>query len=125
MNLKLPTLATLGLSLLAGVLVVLNVTAFGFGQPWLIGTTLALTFLAALGISPLTGASFKAALHLSNGISNAIAAALVALQLGLSTVTMSTGVHAILAGCITLLAGLGFAPAVLPTPVPVARKVLP
>ena len=118
-----PSVETVVLSCVAGILVVLNVTTFGFGQPWLVGTTIALTFLAGLGISPLTGVSFKAALHLPNGVSNVIAAALGALQLGLFTVPMSTGVHAVLAGVITLLAGLGFAPAVVPAVVTKAKRV--
>ena len=114
LKLKLPAPITVALSAIAGALVTLNVTTFHLGQPWVTGITVAITALAAFGISPLTGPALIAALHLPQKIVNIIAAGLMATQLALQTVTMSTTAHAIVAGVITLLAGLGFAPSVDP-----------
>jgi len=53
------------LSLVAGVLAVLNQTSFDLVQPWKTALTVALVFLTGLGISPLTGPAFRNAFEVS------------------------------------------------------------
>jgi hypothetical protein len=109
-KLNLPTGLTVVLSAIAGVLVAFNTASFGFATDWRTGITIGLTILAAWGISPLTGAAFRAILHLSNAVSTVIAAALGALQVIFLQVNMSTGLHGLIAGVLAFAAGLGFAP---------------
>ncbi len=115
MSLKLPTWATTALSLVAGALTVLNQTTFDLGSPWKVGLSVALVYLTGLGISPLVGNAFRNALGLSHGASVAISAVLSAAVLIITSVHMSTGLHAALVGIITVLAGVGFGPALAPT----------
>jgi hypothetical protein len=108
-GLNLPTWFTTGLSLLAGALSVLNQTTFGFPAPWGTSLTIALLFLSGLGISPLVGARFQNALHLSPRLSLAISTALAAAGAAALTIDDKTA-RAIVVGILTFLAGLGFGP---------------
>lgn len=110
MKLNTPTLQTIVLSVAFAILSVLNSTTLHLGAPWTTYITVALVFIAGLGISPLTGAAFRSILHLSNGASNLIAAATAAATLAATTIDTSSPVHAVIVGVLTLLAGLGFAP---------------
>lgn len=108
MKLNLPTWATTALALLAGLASVLNQTTFGFIQPWKSALTVGLVLVAGLGIGPLTGQAFRAALHLSQNVNTLIAAVLAAATVATTTLSLSTPLHAVLAGVLTVLAGLGF-----------------
>lgn len=105
---RLPTAVTVGLALLAGLITVLNTTTFGFVAPWKAVLTVALVFIAGLGIGPLTGAGFRNALHIPQNLNVIISAAIAAATIGSTTIGMSTAAHAIVAGVLTVLAGLGF-----------------
>lgn len=100
--------ATVVLSLVAGALAVLNQTTFDFGGQWHQVVTVSLVFLAGLGITPLTGAAFKNALHLPHAAAVIITGVFVAMQAVQLDISMSPAVHAVLAGVIVILAGLGF-----------------
>lgn len=116
MKLNLPTTLTVVLSAIAGVAVAFVASGIIVVEgEWKTYLETGLTILALVGISPLTGAAFKAVLHLSNGVSGAIAFALAALQVVLAQVHMGAGVHGLLAGIIAFAAGLGFAPLASPT----------
>ncbi len=125
MNLKLnlPTAATLILSAAAGVVIAFVGSHIIVLEPqWVHGVEVGVTILALFGISPLTGASFRAILHLSNAVATLIAAALGVLVILLAEVHMSLALHGILAGVVVFAAGLGFAPAVLPAILPTPVK---
>ena len=126
-SLTIPSWASTVLSLIAGALAVLNQVTFGFGSPWQPYVTVALVFLAGLGISPLVGAQFRAALHLSHAASLVIAAVLAAVTLALTTLHVSAGLQGILGGVLTFLVGIGFAPGavVAPTPGPAPQPAPP
>lgn len=102
------TYATLVASLIAGVLAVLNQTTFVLQNPWHEIVTYGLIFLAGFGITPLIGSAFQNAIHLPHVVTAGITSALVVLQGILSTVSLNGSVHAIIAGVIVVLAGLGF-----------------
>ncbi len=108
---NLPSKASLVLSVLAGVLAVLNAVVFHVGSDWSAWINAALVFLAGIGISPLVGPAFRAALHLSPVVSLFLSAGISALTVGLSTLHMSSALHAVIAAALAFLAGLGFGPA--------------
>jgi hypothetical protein len=118
MRLNIPTAVALVLSLVAGVLAVLNVTTFQFTQPWHNDITVALVFLAAIGISPLVGPYFRNALHLTAAASVVITAVLMAASAAITTLNLSTDAKGIIVGILTFLAGIGFGPATGPVPAP-------
>ena len=122
MKLNLPTQLTVLLSAVAGVLVAFNTASFGFASTWTTAITIGLTILAAWGISPLTGVAFRAILHLSNGVSVAIAGVLGALQVVLLQVSIDMTLRGILTGVIAFAAGLGFAPSLNLVVVPPASR---
>ncbi len=122
MKLNLPTWLTLAFSAGAGVVVAFvasNIIVLESG--WSEGVQIGLTIIAAWGISPLTGAAFRAILHLSNGVSVAIAGALGALQIVFLEVHMSLGLHGLIAGVLAFAAGLGFAPSISLVTPPAAK----
>jgi hypothetical protein len=121
-KLNTPTQLTVIFSAAAGILVAFNTASFGFASDWTTSITIALTILAAWGISPLTGVAFRAILHLSNGVSVVIAAGLGALQVIFLQVSMGATLHGILAGVIAFAAGLGFAPSISLLVVPPAQR---
>lgn len=111
MKLNIPTSLTVVLSAIAGVIVAfVSSGIIVLEAPWSEAAQVSLTVLAAWGISPLTGAAFRAILHLTNGISTVIAATLGGLQVVFMQVHMSTALHGLLAGVLAFAAGLGFAP---------------
>jgi hypothetical protein len=108
--LKLPSWASVSLGLVAGAAAVLNELAFSFTAEWRSFISVGLIFLAGLGIAPLVGSSFRAALHLSQTTSLFLTSALGALALGIHTLNISEGVRGILQGILTFAAAVGFAP---------------
>jgi hypothetical protein len=117
-KLNLPSWATVTLGAIAGILAVLNETVFSAGATWGAYITIALIFLAGLGISPLVGPAFRSALHLSAAVSILISSGLAALALALTTIHMSSALHAILGAALAFASALGFAPAVTPAVLP-------
>lgn len=112
MKLQLPSWLTTALGALAGVLAILNQTTLHAGSSWSGYITVALVFLAGLGISPLVGEKFQSAVHLSPKVGIVISSALAALAVALGTLNVSAGVKGIIQGVIVFAAALGFAPAV-------------
>lgn len=116
MKFNLPSAATVVLSLIAGFLVVLSSTSLGFSEPVKQGVLLVLIFLSAEGISPLTGASFRSALHLPPIVSNTIGALLAVLAVASTQLSgLSSAAHAVIEAVLVITAGLGFAPTILST----------
>jgi hypothetical protein len=107
----LPTIAVVILGLLLGVAQVLNELVLEASSEWHAYIAIILVFFAAIGISPLVGSAFRAALHLPLWASNILSALMAAAVLALSTVHMSNLAHAIVAAVLTVFAALGFAPA--------------
>lgn len=110
LNIKLPTKATLILSIIATGLAVLNETSFGFGPTWAAGVLIALGLLSALGISRLTGEQFRSIIDLTNAEASSVSAVLAALALWAKSATLSTTWHAIISGVIVIASGLLFGP---------------
>jgi hypothetical protein len=111
-SLKLPSWATTIFGLAAGVLAILNETTFGFNPTWRGYASVILIFLAGLGISPLVGSAFRAALHISTAVGLIISSALAALALAVHTFNLSSGLRGVLQGVLAFAAAIGFAPAV-------------
>jgi hypothetical protein len=110
MKLQLPSWATTVGGLFTGVLAVLNQTTFSFSAPWQVYITIALFFLSGIGISPLVGPAFRAALHITTKVSLVISSALGAAALAATTLSISSGAKGVILGVLTFLAALGFAP---------------
>jgi hypothetical protein len=111
-SLKLPSWATTALGALAGVLAILNQTVFHAGSPWSAYITIALVFLAALGISPLVGEKFRSAVHVSPKVGIIVSAFLAALAVAMTTLSVSAGVKGVIQGVLVFFGALGYAPAV-------------
>jgi hypothetical protein len=118
MKLNIPSWATTILSLIAGGLAILNQVSFGFGSPWGVYVTLALVALAGLGISPLVGAQFRSALHLSHSASLVITSIVTTAGVAVTTLSISPTAKGIVVGILAFLAGVGFAPGPQPAPAP-------
>lgn len=103
-----PSIATLVLGLIAGVLTVLVHNTFGIAAPWTNYAAITLVFLSALGISPLVGSAFKNALHLPPAASLIITAALTAAAVGATQISLSPDTVGIVQGVIAFLSALGF-----------------
>lgn len=108
LQLKLPSWATIALGVGAAVLNALNTITFGFGPPWKEAVTVGLFFLTGLGISPLIGAAFRNALHLSHNVVVFLTASTATLGVVIQTFSMSTDLKGILIGVITLVDGVVF-----------------
>lgn len=117
-----PTVAAVVLSLVAGGLQVINEVVLEASPQWHSYIAIILVFLAGIGISPLVGSAFRAALHLPPWAGYLISAALAAAVLALSTVGMSNAAHAVIAAVVTIFAALGFAPSSLPVAAPEAAR---
>lgn len=129
MTLKLSSLDSyigLALSIVAAVLTVLNITTFGFEQPWKSLITYGLPAIAAFGIAPITSAKLDTLLHLSAkavvGLSSLVGVAIAAVQ-SFGWPQTTTG---IVTGVLTLIGGVLFGTAVItpapaPTPTPAAK----
>jgi hypothetical protein len=116
-----PTIAAVVLGLIAGALQVINEVVLEASSQWHAYITVLLVFASGVGISPLVGAAFRAALHLPPWAAYIISAAMAAAVLALSTVAMGSLAHAIIAAALTVLAALGFAPGPIAVP-PVLKK---
>lgn len=118
-KLKLPTWATVGLSAVAGVLSVLNLTVFGLDPIWQELVTVGLAALAVLGISPLTGPALQNVLHISHAVALAAAGVFATATVGVSTSSLDGTTKNIIAAVLTVLGGVLIGPSVEPTVVPV------
>lgn len=118
-KLKLPTWLTVGLSVVAGVLSVLNLTVFGFDPVYQELVTVGLAALAVLGISPLTGDALQNVLHISHAAALAAAGAFATATVAVSTSGIDPTVKNVVAAVLTLLGGVLVGPGVVQQPVPV------
>ena len=104
-----PTIVALILSLIAGALqVVLSVHVFDIPAQWNEKARVLLIFFAGVGISPLVGHAFYAALKLPEWVTHLASASLAAVATAVTTLTLSTTLVAVLTGVLTVAAGLGF-----------------
>lgn len=122
-KLNLPSWVVVGLGLLAGIAeyVVLNVPIV---QPWKTGAAVVVLMIGGLGISPLMGAAFTNALHISHNLAQLITAAVTALGLAVTTLSMSSELKGVLVGLLAFLATVGFGSTgitALRTPPPAVR----
>lgn len=122
-RLRIPTWATIALSVLAGVLSVLNITSFGFVAPWQNLVAVGLAALAALGIAPLTGPSLQTALHISHALALSLASLVSTAVVAVTTLSIDQTAKGIIAGVLTLLAGVLFGPAGGAAPAPAPASV--
>jgi uncharacterized membrane protein len=111
LTIGLPTVVATVLSLLAGAFQVFLVSnLFAVPPAWREMGIVVLVFFAGIGINPLVGHSFYAALKLKPGIANLIAALLAAATTATTTLTLPPLTQAIILGVLTVAAGLGFQP---------------
>ena len=116
-SIGLPKLATLILALIGGVAQVVNYSVISAGTQLHALLALAIYFLIAVGIPPLTGLAFKGALHLPAWASYLLGALLGVAMLAIGTVHMSGTVKEWISTVITVLSALGFSAQVVPVPV--------
>ena len=121
LKINIPSGLAVILAVLAGFLQVLNQTTYGFAAPWHTLVTYVLVVLSAVGISPLVGTAFRQALanalHVSGTVFTILTVIAMAVTAALQTFTLDSTTYGILAGIVTVLAGLGFGPnAVAPPP---------
>jgi hypothetical protein len=115
---KLPPQVRIILVLAASVLMVANQLWFSAGSRWGGYITVALTFLAGIGVHALKQDQFQELLKKLipaawlTSVHTTIAAAVAAGTLALTSNHWSKGVHALLAGVVALLVGLGFGPGI-------------
>lgn len=114
---KLDSYAGLGLSIVAAVLMTLNITTFGFAQPWHSLILYGLPAIAAFGIAPITSTKLDTLLHLSSkevvGLSTLLGIAVAAVQ----TFGWATNTVGVVTGVLTLIGGVLFG-TIIPVPVP-------
>lgn len=113
----------LALSIVAAVLTVLNITTFGFQQPWHSLITYGLPAIAAFGIAPITSAKLDTLLHLSSkmvvGLTALVGIGIAAVQ----TFGWPQTTTGIVTGVLTLIGGVLFGTGVIappPTPTHIA-----
>ena len=122
-NIGMPTVVAVVLGLLAGVASVINEVVLQASTQWHAYIAILLVFASGVGISPLVGPAFRAALHLPVWAGYLVSAGMAAAVLGLSSVQMGSLPHAIIAAVLTVLSALGFAPStVTVAPVPPVAK---
>ncbi len=113
-KLNLPSSLAVILSLVAGVLEVLNQVTFGFPAPWHTFTTYGLLVLAMVGISPLVGTAFRQALtnafHVSGVLFTVLSIVTMAIAAAVTTFSIDSTWKGILLGIVAVLGGLGFGP---------------
>ena len=122
-----PTIAVVVLGLLLGAASVVNEVVLKASSQWHAYILILLVLGAGVGVSPLIGPAFRAALHLPVWAGYVVGAVMAAALLALSTVTMSSLAHAVIAAVLTVLSALGFAPStvpVVPAVVPVAKRAV-
>jgi hypothetical protein len=110
MTLKLPSWVAVTLGLIAGILAILNEVTFGLDAELRGYVSIVLVFLVGLGITPLVGPAFRAALHLSQTVSLFISTGLAALALAIHTLNVTEGVRSVLQFVLVFAAAIGFAP---------------
>jgi hypothetical protein len=122
---KVPTWFSIALSVLAGVLQLLNLTTFGFAPTWQELVTVGVSALAAVGIAPLTGPALQTVLHISHAASLSLASLFATASVAVTTVSgldqtakgLIVGVLALIGG--VLFGGAGPSVPVVPPPAPV------
>lgn len=124
-RLRIPSGAAIALSVIAGVLSLLNVTTFGFAAPWQNLVTIGLTALAGIGIAPLTGAKLLNALHVSHALALSLASIFATASVAVTTLSIDQTAKGIIIGVLTLLAGVLFGPSDGPAPAAPAPAVPP
>lgn len=112
-----PTLAAVILACVGGVAQVINYSVVDASTQLHAAIAVGLLFLTGIGIPPITGSAFRAALHLPAWASYVISAAISAAMLALTTMHMAAGAHEAIAASLNVLSALGFSPAVEPVPV--------
>ena len=115
-----PTAAAGVLALVGGILQVVNYSVVSAGSQLHSAIAVIILFLISLGITPLVGVKFRAALHLPSGVSYVVTAVVSAGGLALLTISMPKTTHEIIAAALTVLAALGFSASAEPVPVPPA-----
>lgn len=122
-RLQAPAWVTTALGLAAGLLSALNLAVFGFASPWHIYVSLALLFVGSLGVGPLLGEKFRAALHIPMNVSIMITAAITVLATGVTAISgLDADAKAVLVGLLTTLSYLGFAPIAPPVAAKARRR---
>lgn len=121
MNIGLPSIATTIAGAVLAVLVALNDQVFHLGHAWAAGLNIAIVWAGVLGISVVTGAAFRAAVHVSQGVAAAIATTLTVIQLALGQADLSSTARTILQVLVVAAGTLGFGPTIS---VVAARAVL-
>lgn len=116
-TLQMPAVAAIVLGIIGGVAQVLNYSVFSASTQLHAAIAVGLLFLTSLGVPPLTGSAFKAALHLPAWVSYVVGAALSAAMLALTTISMSASAHEWIAVAISVLSAWGFSASVEPIPV--------
>lgn len=124
MTLKLSALDSyvgLALAIVAAALTTLNITTFGFEQPWHSLITYGLPAIAAFGIAPITSEKLDTLLHLSSkaviGLSSLVGIGIAVVQ----TFGWPANTVGVITGILTLLGGVLFGTAavtVTPAPAP-------
>lgn len=109
-----PTRYAVIASLVCGAITVLNQTTFGLPSIWKTSLTWALGLFAFLGIGPIVGPKFRAALHLPAKVATAISVVLM-IAMVVTQQDASMPYRAIIIGFIQVAGGLGFDPAYIPT----------
>lgn len=126
MRIRIPSWATVGLGLLAGVLVALNQVSFGFEPPWHQVVLYGLVAISAFGISPLIGPDFANALHVSHRLMTVITTLLLTVAAAVQTLSISQDAKGIVLGIVTVIGSLGFGSAgAAPTVAPAGPVVSP
>jgi hypothetical protein len=111
MKITFPSVVTLILGLVGGVLAYLNQASFAFQPPWNQVITFGLYALAVIGISPLVHGAFRSALHVSVTTATSITTLAALLAAGITTFSMGADAKGVLEGILAFLAFVGFAPA--------------
>jgi hypothetical protein len=106
-----PAAAAVVLGLILGAAEVVNEVVLEASSQWHSYILVLLVFGGGVGISPIVGPAFRAALHLPSWAGYVVSAGMAAAVLALSTVDMSNLLHAVVGAALTVLAALGFAPA--------------
>lgn len=106
---KLPSLATTILGLIAGALTVLVKGAFGLPPTWQYVLAAVLVFLGGAGVQPLLGPAFRSALNLPIAVTTLISAAMSAASYVLAApIGIDHTASIWISGGLAFLAAVGF-----------------
>lgn len=111
------------LSLLGGGIVVAAQVIPGVSTQVQSGVTVGMVFFLGIGITPLVGHQFYAALQLPPWAANLASAVMAAVTLASTTIHMPGLAHKIVAAFLAVATGLGFEPATPNVPQPVIDPV--